>query len=549
MVPLSFRIPFLSLFRRFWVHLDAIRAHTATATATRRRRLGVAFSAGAHTHQQQQSHNDGDDAWEPWQPDVDAPHAPPSRPALKRVPATSERPNDAPETPAGPSEEREPYTWPIHELMANPVLFNPVRAPRHPIVLCHGLYGFDVRGPSSFPRLQMHYWSNVLDILRNKVGAEVLVAAVPSTGSIETRAETLDSFLQTRAKGREINFMAHSMGGLDCRHLITHIRPTEYTPVSLTTVSTPHRGSPFMDWCLANIGIGAPRTSTPFPRPTSLPYSLKNPIFERPPPRPREPKEEKKEKSVVDLIGANALASLPSSFTTVLLGLIDSPAYSNLTTFFLKNHFNPTTPDMPNVRYFSLAGRISGLSILHPLWLPKIILDASCAPEEGGNDGLVSVTSARWGEFLGVLEEVDHWDMRGARGLSGSVEGLLDVFNLASSKKSAEAQGETEEYRDKDDPALGSSPQSQEREGRRVRESMKRARDGRGTVTNAEEVNRETDRLSNVFDWIAEHVPLGSKDKDGKEREKEKRKSDLARRADLERLYVALSRKLYDEGF
>lgn len=42
-----------------------------------------------------------------------------------------------------------------------------------------GLYGFDVRGPSSFPVLQMHYWSNVLNILRNKVGAEVIVTSVP----------------------------------------------------------------------------------------------------------------------------------------------------------------------------------------------------------------------------------------------------------------------------------------------------------------------------------------------------------------------------------
>ena len=43
--------------------------------------------------------------------------------------------------------------------------------------------------------------------------------------------------------------MAHSMGGLDCRHLITHVQPSDYTPLSLTTISTPHRGSPFMDWC------------------------------------------------------------------------------------------------------------------------------------------------------------------------------------------------------------------------------------------------------------------------------------------------------------
>ena len=112
-----------------------------------------------------------------------------------------------------------------------------------------GLYGFDVRGPSSFPSLRMHYWSSVLNILRKTVGAEVIVTAVPATGSIASRAEQLDRFLQVKALGRGINFMAHSMGGLDCRHLITHLKPVDYTPLSLMTIATPHRGSPFMDWC------------------------------------------------------------------------------------------------------------------------------------------------------------------------------------------------------------------------------------------------------------------------------------------------------------
>ena len=153
----------------------------------------------------------------------------------------------------------------IHRLIQYPTLYDPIRAPRNPIVLCHGewlhilevfavysaigLYGFDVRGPEFFPMLRQHYWSNVLTILREKVGAEVVVTSVPSTGSIASRARTLHGLLKERVLGRSINFMAHSMGGLDCRHLISHIKPTEYTPLSLTTVATPHRGSPFMDWC------------------------------------------------------------------------------------------------------------------------------------------------------------------------------------------------------------------------------------------------------------------------------------------------------------
>ena len=112
-----------------------------------------------------------------------------------------------------------------------------------------GLYGFDVRGPAAFPMFRTHYWANVLNVLRRTVGAEVIVTGVPSTGSIVDRSQSMDTLLKQRAQGRAVNFIAHSMGGLDCRYLITHIKPTEYVPVSLTTIGTPHRGSPFMDWC------------------------------------------------------------------------------------------------------------------------------------------------------------------------------------------------------------------------------------------------------------------------------------------------------------
>ena len=142
-----------------------------------------------------------------------------------------------------------------------------------------GLYGFDSRGPTSFPSLRMHYWSNVLRILRGKVGAEVIVTSVPGfvyfsfslsyhltiidrTGSIQSRAARLDEQLQSHARGRGINFLAHSMGGLDCRHLISHIKPAEYAPLSLTSVSTPHRGSPFMDWCAVSLSRTPPPASS-----------------------------------------------------------------------------------------------------------------------------------------------------------------------------------------------------------------------------------------------------------------------------------------------
>jgi len=136
-----------------------------------------------------------------------------------------------------------------------------------------------------------------------------------------------------------------------------------------------------------------------------------------------------------------SLSSLPSSFTTLLLSIVDSPAYSNLTTAYLNNVFNPATPDDPKVKYFSIASRLSGVSIWHPLWLPKAVLDGAernqrlklkhtweehqenggagidgeddegvplwAQEREWGNDGIVPVQSAKWGEFLGIMEGCD----------------------------------------------------------------------------------------------------------------------------------------------
>lgn len=400
----------------------------------------------------------------------------------------------------------------IHSVMQDPQIYDPIVLPRHPIVLCHGLYGFDVRGP--FLGLEIHYWAKTLDILRKKMGVEVLVHGVPPTGSIKERAESLHEFLlsdEAGVRGKKLNFVAHSMGGLDVRHLLTHIRPQpeDYVPVSLTTVSTPHRGSPFMDWCNANIGIGndyieqaikearaerahlADRdTYGPARTTTKVPYSLKSPLFTRPRPldgssslakkslrsgkaediqRPASDNEFSTEalfsaaSSVVDSLTPDgksndtaaekvkqavkqgskndgslpfglssfigSLSTLTGSFSSYMLSLLDTPAYAMLSTKYMNEVFNPKTPNVDGVKYYSVASRTPSLAIWHPLWLPKLILDAAAESRtaggeidgsadalggaDQGNDGLVSVESAKWGEFLGVMEGCDHWDLRG----------------------------------------------------------------------------------------------------------------------------------------
>ena len=71
-----------------------------------------------------------------------------------------------------------------------------------------------------------------------------------------------------------------------------------------------------------------------------------------------------------------------------------------LTRPYMINVFNPNTPDMPGVYYQSYAGKITnalGGGLLLALW-------GIMKPYEGDNDGMVSVTSAKWGNFRGVFD-------------------------------------------------------------------------------------------------------------------------------------------------
>lgn len=404
-----------------------------------------------------------------------------------------------------------------------------------------------------------------------------------------SRAESMDKFLREKARGQEVNFVAHSMGGLDCRHLISHVKPKEYTPISLTTVCTPHRGSPFMDWCTVcdleclmdniqsyiqyffqeNIGLG------------KIKHNNKSLELPDPPPTPS---------------GTQfSFSSLPSSFTTLLLSIFDSPAYACLTTHYLENEFNPSTPDSPNVKYYSVASRTENMSVWHPLWLPKMVLDgveekertiwdesggqrprswpplAPWEKEDWGNDGLVSIRSAKWGEFLGTIEGCDHWDIRGSRGLNIDLDWHVDISlptivkNSLSdpfSKLDLSLTGDGWSWRDWG-RFVGAWKREEEKrdqkDGKKVSPTPLESKGKPQREETDDVVKASTDQLSAVVSWITEQVPYTSKGKtespssvtSAKEVEKRKKQEskDPRLKFDLERFYVSLSRKLYDDGF
>lgn len=210
------------------------------------------------------------------------------------------------------------------------------------VVFVHGLLGF-----SSFSILgkEVQYFRNLHSGLQDGT-RPVFFPALPATGYIEDRARVLAGFL-AHINADRIDLIAHSMGGLDCRYLISQLDPMHRVR-SLTTVSTPHHGSPLATWSIGK---------------------------------------------------SNACFRWMHSIST--------PAVHDLTPEACAR-FNREIVDREDVRYCSYASMRSPadmMFILRP-WGRMIAADS------GDNDGMVSVASAQWGEFRGVLQ-ADHFELTG----------------------------------------------------------------------------------------------------------------------------------------
>ena len=121
---------------------------------------------------------------------------------------------------------------------------------RYPIVLEHGLAGFD----ELFGVYE--YWFGIPDALRDG-GATVFVTTVSQLNSTEARGEQLiDQIEQIVAiTGKpKVNLIGHSHGGLDVRY-VAAVRPD--LVASVTSVATPHKGAALADYLRANVSNGS----------------------------------------------------------------------------------------------------------------------------------------------------------------------------------------------------------------------------------------------------------------------------------------------------
>jgi triacylglycerol lipase len=110
---------------------------------------------------------------------------------------------------------------------------------QYPIVLVHGLLGFDALGP-------VQYFYGVPSELRRS-GAVVYTASVSQSNSTEVRGEQLLKELQTlqaRYGHTKFNLVGHSHGGNTIRY-VAGVSPS--LVASVTSVGTPHQGSKVAD--------------------------------------------------------------------------------------------------------------------------------------------------------------------------------------------------------------------------------------------------------------------------------------------------------------
>lgn len=226
---------------------------------------------------------------------------------------------------------------------------NEVCKTKYPIVLVHGIFFRDWQ--------LVNYWGRIPgELIRN--GADIHYGGQQSASAVSQSAEELKTTIlkileETGAE--KVNLIAHSKGGLDSRYAISRLGLAPQV-ASLTTINTPHRGCIFAQSLLK-----------------SLPKSMVRFIS-------------RKYNSVFHTLG--------DPDPDFLAGVVDLTAAKC-------GQFNKDTPDMPGVLYQSVMStmRKAG-SASFPLSLTWLLVKKY---DKEPNDGLVSLSSAAWGDYLGTL--------------------------------------------------------------------------------------------------------------------------------------------------
>ncbi len=249
---------------------------------------------------------------------------------------------------------------------------------KYPVLLVHGM-GFR-------DRKRICYWGRIPKRLERE-GVRVFFGGQDSNGSLDGNASFLAERITALAAEHKIekfNVIAHSKGGLEMRKAITHLGIAPYV-ASLTTVSTPHRGSKTVD------------------------FFMKMPAWLM-----------KAGCAACDLWFRLLGDRKPRTFEAV-----------RALTTTAAEEFNKETPDVTGIYYQSFAFTFKTNRSDMTMFLPHLVVKHL----EGENDGLVTPESAEWGDFRGTftgnsnrgVSHCDEVDMRRHRLTKREGDGISDI--------------------------------------------------------------------------------------------------------------------------
>jgi triacylglycerol lipase len=235
------------------------------------------------------------------------------------------------------------------------------------IVMVHGILGFD--DTNGLLNGLVKYWGGLDQYLRDQ-GAKVATPASPAMASLATRASETIKYLEGTSTNpgwrivngcTKVHLIGHSQGGLVSRYMVKNLNYASKV-ATLTSVNTPHKGSPVADVVLNLI----PDWLKPFT--ATVLNTLAKLIY-----RDGRPQD------------------------VLAMG-------GSLTVSYLKT-YNANTPNVTGVKYYSYGSTMAWADLVqHPIM--GILYTATWA---GGlaygmgsaNDGIVPFSSQKWGTWKG----------------------------------------------------------------------------------------------------------------------------------------------------
>jgi triacylglycerol lipase len=255
---------------------------------------------------------------------------------------------------------------------------------KYPVLLCHGYGAF-----ASLVKPSPLY--DVSLLLRTHNVLAFAPNIVPYA-KIETRAESWESViheLMDKLPYDKINIVAHSMGGLDMRYALSKLDVAEYVE-SFTTVCTPHHGTSLADLSL--------RT----------PEAIRTKLGD-----------------FFDWMGEHIYPHKKSDAIASAL---------QLTREYVTEVFNPDVPDISDIPYYSFTAAV-GKGTDSPIPVITRFQNNHIYDNEGPNDGIVSVRSAKWGNHIRTvpLSHLEQINLRVKNGRKSQYEQFwLDLVKMLS---------------------------------------------------------------------------------------------------------------------